>query len=320
MSLLIKKEGILTTVQDLGRDGFQRLGINPNGVMDRTAARLINLILGNDQHEAVLEMHFPGGEILFEKDMVFALGGAAFDAVLAEKPIENWRSNSTQNGDVLKFTKKLTGNRTYLAVKGGFKLEKWLGSASTNMTANIGGFNGRKLRKGDRIHFNIESTSKQESLTPGVSNSLIPVYSRFPTVRFIAGAEFELLTALSQQVLLNEDFVISNDSNRMGFRLQGEALYPLYAKELISSAVTFGTIQLFPDGQVIILMADHQTSGGYPRIANVIGKDLPVFAQLGPGDKVAFQLISLEAAEQITLEFENDINLLKTGLALGRYR
>jgi antagonist of KipI len=311
MSIQILKSGILTTVQDLGRNGFARFGINPNGAMDRTAARLINILLGNDENEAVVEMHFPAAEILFEKDSVFALGGADFSATLNEAPVENWRAFFAKKKSVLRFSKKAFGNRAYFSVKGGFMIESWLGSTSTNLTAKIGGFEGRSLRKGDKLFFKQKTKDKAQKTNPKISNSLIPFYSQFPTVRVVTGAEFESLAKSSRETFLKENFTISQNSDRMGFRLKGKSIKLQKQKEIISSAVNFGTIQLLPDGQLIILMADHQTSGGYPRIANVISVDLPLLAQLGANDKVAFHLISLEEAENLALDFEKNLNLLK---------
>jgi antagonist of KipI len=316
MSIKILKSGILTTVQDLGRNNFRRLGINPNGAMDATAARLINVLLGNQENEAVLEIHFPADEILFEEDALFALGGADFSANLNDEPIENWRLYFAGKNNVLRFTEKKLGNRAYFAVKGGFEIKKWLASASTNLKAQIGGFGGRSLQKGDVINFNSKFKIQNSKFNFKVSNSLIPFYSRFPTVRVVAGAEFELLTISSQKNFLEEDFVISRNSDRMGFRLEGKLLYLSNEKELASSAVNFGTIQLLLDGQMIILMADHQTSGGYPRVANVISVDLPLLGQLGAGDKVAFHLVSVEEAENLLLEFEKNLNLLKIAVKL----
>ncbi|MEP6902414.1 MAG: biotin-dependent carboxyltransferase family protein [Actinomycetota bacterium] len=311
MSILINKAGILTTLQDLGRNGFKRFGINQNGAMDKIAVRLINFLLGNDEKAAVLEMHFPAPEIFFEEDSVFALGGADFSAKLDNKIMENWRIHCAQKGSTLKFTQKIFGNRGYLAIKGGLKIETWLGSASTNLKANIGGFEGRKLKSDDRIFFNSKFQVPGSDLNFKVSNSLIPFYSKFPTVRVLKGAEFELLTTQSQDNFLDENFIITQNSDRMGFRLQGASLQLQTAMEIVSSAVNFWTIQLLPDGQMIVLMADHQTSGGYPRLANVISTDLPLLAQLCTNDKVAFHLISIEEAENLLVKFENDLNLLR---------
>ncbi len=311
MSILIKKAGILTTVQDLGRNGFRRFGINQNGAMDKIAVRLINSLLANDENTAVLEMHYPAAEILFEERAIFALGGADFSAELNGKALENWRMHYAEKGSTLKFKDKIFGNRAYLAVKNGFKIEKWLGSASTNLKAGIGGFQGRKLQNGDRLPFHQITNRKPQIANFKVSHLLIPFYSKFPTVRVVEGAEFELLTAISRENFLNRNFTITPNSDRMGFRLRGEPLQLLHEKELVSSAVNFGTIQFLPDGQMIVLMADHQTSGGYPRIANVIPTDLPLLAQLGANDKFAFHLIKIEEAENLLMRFEKDLNFLK---------
>ncbi|MGQ0541915.1 MAG: biotin-dependent carboxyltransferase family protein [Blastocatellia bacterium] len=316
MSILLKKAGIFTTIQDLGRTGHRRLGINPNGVMDRTAARLANIILGNNETEAVIEMHFPAPEIFFERPAYFAIGGAEFEAILDNKSIENWRTHHANADSILKFKSPIKGSRAYLAIKDGFEVHEWLGSRSTNITAQIGGFNGRKLQDNDRINVNVAEDKGGQQTLQKVSRSLIPIYSRFPAVRMIAGAEFELLTATSEAYILRESYSISKDSNRMGFRLNGKPLHLLHQKEMVSTAVGFGTIQLLPDGQLIVLMADHQTSGGYPRIGHIIEHDLPLIAQLGANDTVGFHLVSVEEAEAITMQFEQDIQLLKLGLRL----
>lgn len=313
MSILIKKPGMLTTIQDLGRVGYRRLGINPGGAMDRTAARLINILLGNDENEAVVEMHFPAAEIFFEKNAVFAIGGADFSAELDGEPLANWQPCFAAKGATLRFTKKISGNRAYLAVSSGFKLEKWLGSSSTNLAAKVGGIDGRPLTAGDQIAFATQIKAKPQIRGCHISPSLIPYYRPFPTVRVIGGAEFPLLTKSSQGLLFVHDFVVSQNSNRMGFRLNGEPVELAEPFELLSSAASFGTIQLLPDGQLIVLMADHQTSGGYPRIAHVITSDLPLIAQLGPGDKVAFHLIEIHEAEALAAEFERELNFYRIG-------
>lgn len=320
MSLLIQKEGILTTVQGAGRYGLQRFGVNPRGVMDRTAARLINLIVGNTDNEPVIEMHFPAGEIVFEKECSFALGGGDFRASLNKDYLDIWCCAFAERSSVLKFEQKIRGNRCYMAVKGGFKLDTpgdGVAPRSKSGTAEL--FGNLRLKKGDRIYLNVESTRADPALNRRVSNSMLPVYSNFPTVRIMAGGEFDFLSDAGQQSLIEKNFVIANDSNRMGFRLRGPSLSPVSKKEMVSSAVSFGTIQLLPDGQLIVLMADHQTSGGYPRIANVISVDLPLLAQLGANDKIAFKLVDIDEAERVTVQFERDVRRLRIGCRFGRY-
>ncbi|MDM7923912.1 MAG: biotin-dependent carboxyltransferase family protein [Pyrinomonadaceae bacterium] len=310
MSLIIRKPGILSTVQDLGRFGMRRFGINPGGAMDPAAVRLINSLLGNDENAAVLEMHFPAAEIEFDAATSFAIGGANFAAELDGRPVSNWFVHEAGAGSTLRFTSKVKGNRTYLAVAGGIAVEQWLGSSSTNLTAMMGGHEGRAIRAGDKL---LTKGDRVLELSAGVSRTLIPIYSSFPTVRIVKGAEYDRLTAKSELDLTHEGFSVTAESNRMGFRLSGETLHLLGKKEMVSSAVSFGTIQLLPDGQLIVLMADHQTTGGYPRLGHVLSVDLPLVGQLGPGDGVGFHIVSLEEAEMLVEEFERDLKLLKLG-------
>jgi antagonist of KipI len=312
MSIVFLTNSLLTTVQDLGRNSFRRFGINPNGAMDKTSTRLINILLGNDENESVLEMHFPAPKILFEANAVIALGGADFGAKLNEKEIENWRPVFVEKGSILNFTKKTFGSRAYLSIKDGFKIEQWLGSASTNLKAKVGGYEGRSLHKDDRLFLKQTASYEGRKTNFKISKSLLPLYSSYPTVRVVAGAEFERLSADSKKKFQSQNFTIRNESDRMGFRLNSENLNLREKLELISSAVGFGTIQLLPDGQLIILMADHQTTGGYPRIAHIITCDLPLVAQLGANDKLNFKVVTIEEAENLTLAFEKDLNLLKT--------
>jgi antagonist of KipI len=316
MSLLIRKPGILTTVQDLGRSGSRRFGINPNGVMDTVAARAINIALGNDENDAVLEMHFPAAEIEFTDDTFFAIGGADFAAELNGKAISNWQTVKCQNGSILKFREKINGNCTYLAVKGSFDIDPWLDSKSTNLSAGVGGFSGRALIAEDKIPW----ARSQHGSSISIGRSLLPRYSRFPTLRIVPGGEFDLLSAISERLLLNEMFTVTKDSNRMGYRLEGKPIHLLHKKELVSSPTAFGTIQLLPDGQMVMLMADHQTSGGYPRIGNVISADLPIAAQLGPNDRVGFKLVDVGEAEEIRMQLEHELTLFKVACRLKQHQ
>jgi antagonist of KipI len=304
----------LTTLQDLGRVGFGRFGINPSGAIDKTATRLINILLGNDENEAVLEIHFPAPVLQFDEPGTITLGGADFAAHLNEKPIENWRPVRVEKGSVLEFKQRNFGARIYLNVRGGFQIPEWLGSRSTNLSAKIGGFEGRAFQKNDRLFFKQRTTNDERRTNYRISTSLLPFYSRFPTVRVIAGAEWENLSEESRAKFLSNSFSVRRESNRMGFRLAGEDLNLTEKIELLSSAVNFGTIQLLPDGQLIILMADHQTTGGYPRAGSVAAVDLPLLAQLNPGDTVNFYLISINEAENLLVQQQSELNYLRTAV------
>lgn len=314
MSLRFLNDSILTTVQDLGRNGFRSLGINPNGVMDRKAARLINVLLGNTETEAVLEIHFPAPKILFERDIVIALGGADFAAQTDNRKVQNWRPVFIKKDEVLSFPYKVFGNRIYLAVRGGFEINEWLESRSTNLKARIGGYKGRKIVKDDAISFALKSNFKNVEFDYFISADVIPKYSGSPILRFIKGIEWEKLDKKSQNKFLSQEFSLSSNSDRMGFYLKGNALHLAKKVELVSSAVNFGTIQLLPSGQMILLMADHQTTGGYPRIAHICADDLPIAAQLGANDSLSFEMITVEEAENLSLSFEKNLNLLKTAV------
>ncbi len=312
MSILINRPGMLTTIQDLGRHGFRALGINPGGAMDPYAVRLINTILGNDENDATLEMHFPAPEIVFETEAVFALGGAEFAPYLNDVPLENWRPFTAGPDSILYFKNKLAGNRCYLAIQGGIKSDRWLGSSSTNLRAVRGGFAGRRLEAGDRL----ELVSKSPARTPidkAISPFTVPSYSDSPTLRVVPGAEIGLMLKPTEEIFFNHTFTISAQSDRMGFRLSGEPIELTDHGESISSAVSFGTIQALPDGQLIILMADHQTTGGYPRIAHIISRDLPIIGQLGPGDTVRFQKVTIAEAEKLDLESRRHLKFLRVG-------
>ena len=316
MTLLIERAGILTTVQDLGRTGRRSLGINPGGAMDRAAVRILNAVLGNDEGEAVLEMHYPGPGAVFEARALFAVGGADLAPMLNGEPLRMWTTVNAAPGDRLSFAEPRQGARAYLAISGGFGIEEWLGSKSTNLLAAVGGFEGRRLKAGDRLSFGPRAESGVPGITAG--RSIVPHYSPHPTVRVLPGAEFALLTAKAEAEFREGSFTVTNDSNRMGYRLAGPRLHLLNRRELLSAAVDFGTVQLMPDGGLTVLMADHQTTGGYPRIAGVIEPDLSLLAQLMPGDKIAFHPVDTEEAERVALAHRRDLTLLKNGVLLRR--
>lgn len=272
MSMEVIKAGIADTFQDIGRYGHQHLGINPSGAMDLVAMHVANALAGNELNVAVLELCFPASILLFKKPALIALSGANFNAELNGNPVPLNRSITVSAGTELKFTKVAKGVFCYLAIHGGFGLLSWLNSNSTNQKAHAGGWNGRSLQKGDVIEFKNVSTSDETKIFPWRAN-VGHFYKDAENIRILRGLEFDWLYSPSQEKLMKEFFTMTPLRDRMGYRLKGEVLSKQHG-ELISTSATFGTVQLLPDGQLIILMADHQTTGGYPRVAQVIAADL----------------------------------------------
>ncbi len=306
MSLTIIKAGILDTIQDTGRYGYQSSGINPSGAMDRFSARLSNCLLGKEMDAPVIEMHFPAPAIRFNKAAVICIGGADFSPIIDKKSIPLHQPVVVNKDALLEFGKVASGARCYLSVLQQLGVQKWLGSYSTNLKAEAGGCNGRSFRTGDVIDFD-ENGQLSEFLN-GDKLKVLP-WKAMPfkeiatdAIEFIKGPEWNWLTQESQQLFMNSSFTLSNVADRMGYRLKGIELEMQEQKQLISSGVNFGTVQLLPNKQLIVLMADHQTTGGYPRIANVISAHLPVLAQMKPGDEISFRMNDINNAERKLLQ------------------
>lgn len=315
MSLQIIKAGILDTIQDKGRYGHQHQGINPGGAMDRFSAALANALLGKDLNAPVIEFHFPAAQILFRQQTIICLAGADFSATINDESIALRQPVAVPANSALKFIRQKSGARCYLSTLHNFQLERWLGSYSTNLKAEAGGYRGRRLLKDDEITFEeikIPAISKQHSL-PWMAGELKQHENE---IEFITGNEWKWLTNNSQKDFLNNSFKISSSSDRMGYRLSGEELKLKSEQQLVSSAVSFGTVQLLPNGQLIILMADHQTTGGYPRIAHVISAHLPRLAQMHPNEEIKFVMTDIETAEYKFLQQQNYLPQLQNASKL----
>ncbi len=304
MSSEVIKAGLLSTIVAGERTGFRYLGIGPCGAMDHFAMVVSNYLAGNSDAAAVLEINFPAPEFLFEKDHLICVTGKGFRIYINDENFSPWKPLLVKKGSTLKLKKIETGSRAYLAVHGGWKSQEWLGSFTTHLSVKAGGYSGRPLKKGDILEANEihQPIDKVKALPWEISkNELNKIYTSSNEVRIITSIETDWLSSESKEKFLTSEFKITNHSNRMGYRLEGEKLEVDEPIELVSSPVDFGTIQLLPDGNLIILMADHQTTGGYPRIASVIKSDLSKLAQMNPNDKVNFKLITLMEAESTLL-------------------
>lgn len=311
MSIVVLQQGIMDTIQDKGRYGYQHLGINPGGVMDRIAMAVANALTGNPPDEAVLELHFPAGKYQFETPALIALAGADFGATIDGMTVPLHKPLFIPAGATLAFEKLRTGARCYLAVRHGFSLTPWLGSCSTHLKVAQGGFKGRALRKNDQLPLRQSpQTINGRQLFPWTA-ATDHLYNKRDAIRILPGACWEMLDAPSQQQLLTGNFRIGPHSDRMGFRLQGTPLHTLHKEEQLSAGICKGAIQLLPDGQLIILMADHQTTGGYPVAAHVVTADMPALAQYQPGQSLQFSIIDREAAEEALGQQERAIRYLQ---------
>ncbi|MGY3088155.1 antagonist of KipI [Hymenobacter sp. UYAg731] len=327
MSLRILRPGLLTTVQDLGRHGYQQDGIIVSGAMDALALRVGNLLVGNAENAAGLEITLLGPRILFETDHLIALTGAHLSPTLNGQPVGRNRAVWVAAGAELVFGPAVAGCRAYLAVAGGVAVPLVLGSRSTYLRAGFGGLEGRALRAGDELPvgapsatgaairamlFNSQQTWAQARFTPG--SDLCPAPRPEPIIRAVRGPEYAQFSAESQQTFWHEPFTIGTEADRMGYRLQGPGLERLEETELLSSAVTFGTVQVPAGGQPIALLADHQTTGGYPRIAQVISADFSALAQAQPGQRLRFQEVTLAEAQTLYLAQEARVRELRRGI------
>ncbi|HEX6965716.1 MAG TPA: biotin-dependent carboxyltransferase family protein [Gemmatimonadaceae bacterium] len=329
MSFRIEQPGLFTTVQDLGRVGHQREGVPVSGAMDPLALRVANLLVGNDEGDAALEITLRGPTMVFERDALIALTGADLNASIDGERVPAWRAMRVSAGATLAFGAPRVGCRAYLAVAGGIAVPPVLGSRSTYTRAKLGGLDGRALRRGDILQVGspsvlaaclsaslVRGAGRVNGARWGVGSTIRPVYSDAPAVRLIPGAHEHALTPVAREQLYRGEFRISSQSDRMGYRLEGPALELALPLELLSEPVAFGTVQLPPSGSPIVLMADRQTTGGYPRIGEVATVDLPLLAQLKPGDRVRFTAISLEEAQAPYVERERELARVRQSIAL----
>ncbi|GAA4043166.1 biotin-dependent carboxyltransferase family protein [Hymenobacter glaciei] len=327
MSLHILRPGLLTTVQDLGRFGYQPDGIIVSGAMDSLALRVANQLVGNAESAAGLEITLLGPRIRFEADHLIALTGAHLSPTLNSQPVGLHRPVWVAAGTELAFGPAVAGCRAYLAVAGGVAVPLVLGSRSTYLRAGFGGHEGRALQAGDALPAGepsaVGARIMQQLARPGTAwaaagftpgPALCPLPRFRPVLRAVPGPEYEQFSAESQRAFWGEPFAVTPAADRMGYRLQGPHLARLQEAELLSSAVTFGTVQVPAGGQPIALLADHQTTGGYPRLAQVISVDWPVLAQAAPGQQLRFREVSVAEAQALFLAREAQVRALKRAL------
>jgi antagonist of KipI len=309
MSVTIKRAGVLDTFQDAGRFGYGGWGINPSGAMDQFALMAANALTGNSLTEAAIEMHYPAPALYFSTPALISLTGADFGAHINDIPIPNWKTILVPKHATLTFNSKNSGFRSYLSIHGGFTLAEWLGSKSTNLNVSVGGFYGRALRKDDELPLNVELHKSTLQTFPWTINYR-EVYQRSSIINFLPSRIWESLGGDIQHEISSTDMKILPASDRMGYYFDNEPILLPAGEELLSSAVDFGTIQILPSGKLVCLMADHQTTGGYPRLGSVISSHLPKLAQMNPGSAFSLAPVSLEEAEKRLFSQQQNLRLV----------
>jgi antagonist of KipI len=329
VSAIVKRGGFFSSVQGLGRTGLRQFGVSTSGALDPFALRVANLLAGNDEDAAGLEITLGGLQLRFSDERIVAWCGGEFDVKIGSRPVPAGHVAHLQAGDELKFGPPQIGCRCWLAISGGVDVPVVLGSRSTDLRANFGGIEGRALRDGDVV--SLRASPGSSAFAKAAADKPMPATTisswsaphdwvipakREPVLRFIRGVDWNRFNTLTVERLTSEAFTVSPDSDRMGVRLDGPELKRTDSADLISEAVAPGTIQVPPSGKPILLLGDCQTIGGYPKIAHVITVDLGIAAQLRAGDRVRFSEVLPADAHRLLLERERELERFRIGLSL----
>lgn len=312
MGMKILTGGFMTTIQDMGRFGYQETGMSVSGVMDTRSASLANILVGNGEQEAVIEVTMMGPMIEFTEDNILALTGGDLGAKLDGAPMPRYEAVPVKKGQTLTFGGMMGGTRAYIAVSGGLDIPVVMGSRSTNLKSGIGGYHGRKLGAGDEIGF-----SAPKTWLPNMAKRKLPMpdYSaKEYTLRVVMGPQDDCFTEKGIATFLGSTYTISNEYDRMGCRMQGDVIEHKNGGDIITDGISFGAVQVPSHGNPIVMMADHQTTGGYTKIANVISVDLPVLAQCMPGYRIHFKKVGIEEAQDLYCAEKEEFRALREKL------
>lgn len=297
MSIRITNGGLLTTVQDKGRYGYQEFGVPVSGAMDPHSMAIANILVDNDENEAVLEVTLLGPRMEFTQDNIIAVTGGDLAPTLDGAPLPMYTAVLVRAGQTLAFTAPRTGCRAFIAFAGGLALTPAMGSCSTYLKAKIGGLEGRKLDKGDEIAFRAPAVA-----LPNMEKRTLPAVDFRATeheLRVVMGPQNDYFTDAGIATFLSETYSVTNQFDRMGCRLDGTVIEHVKDGNIISDGISFGAIQIPSEGKPIIMLADRQTVGGYTKIATVISADFSEIAQAKAGDKIHFQKVSIQEAQDL---------------------
>ena len=314
MSVTVLNPGLLTTVQDLGRVGYQQFGVSASGVVDPRAAVIANILTGNQDGEAVLECTLLGPHLRFGAANCIAVTGGDLGPTLDGRPIPTYQAIPVQAGQILRFTGPKTGCRAFIAFSGGLDIPLVMGSRSTDLKAKIGGFQGRRLDKGDVIGFRAPETSLKNLGLRCIAPEFVP---RTPyTLRVVLGPQDDAFTREGLDTFLGRPYTVTPEFDRMGCRLDGPAIQHAESSDIISDGIAFGAIQVPASGKPIVMLSDRQTTGGYTKIAAVISADFRLLAQLKAGDQVRFRRVSIQEAQEALLNQRAALKALRSAVSL----
>lgn len=314
MSITILNPGLLTTVQDFGRIGYQQFGVPVSGVVDPRAMSIANILVDNPEDEAVLECTMLGPQIRFNAPNAIAITGGDLGPTIDNQPIPNYAAIRVEAGQVLRFAGLRSGCRAYIAFAGGLDIAPVMGSRSTYMKAKIGGVEGRKLQKDDVIKFRKPNPDLRGLNIRHISPEFVPRLEY--KIRVVLGPQDGMFTEHGIETFLSESYVVTPEFDRMGCRLDGEIIeHKGESGDIISDGIAFGAIQVPTAGKPIIMLSDRQTTGGYTKIANVISADFRILAQLKAGDRVRFAQVSVAAAQDALLTQRAALKTLRTAVS-----
>lgn len=300
MGFTVLDGGFFATVQDFGRTGYQQYGITVSGAVDRRSYVLSNILVGNNEHDAGLELTFKGPTIQFDADCVIAVTGGDFDFTLNNAPLPMYQAVLVKKGDVLSSGYRKTGCRAYIAFYGGIDVPLLMGSRSTYTRATLGGFHGRKLVKGDVLK--LVSPGK---IPPNLDKRRIPAEDfgkQELTLRVILGPQNDLFTKKGIETFFSETYTVTSSFDRMGYRLDGAEIEHVKDANIVSDGISFGAIQVPGEGKPIIMLSDKQTTGGYTKIGTVISADIPLIAQCIQGNKIRFKEVTIDEAQKVYMD------------------
>ncbi len=300
MGIRILKAGMLTTVQDLGRTGYQSQGFSVAGVMDQRSFKIANLLLDNPENEAVLEFTLIGPTMEFTSETIISITGGDFQPTINGDPVPMYTAIYVSKGDILKFGSAKTGSRGYIAFSSYLDVPVVMGSRCTNMKSSVGGFKGRKLKEDDCIMFRVK-----RRYLPFFLSRKLPVENfdkQVETIRVVMGPQDDAFSKQGIETFLNNEYTVTSDFDRMGCRLEGAFIAAKDKSDIISDGIAFGSIQVPAHGKPIILLSDRQTTGGYAKIATVASVDIPKVVQRKTDHKIRFKAITVQEAQKLYLK------------------